>query len=198
MAKKGSLAKRAHLRPNLLRGTCLIPTHRHFGCFANKKINHRFSRWFIWRRRRDSNSRASFLAYALSRGASSTKLEYFSMPAIKGITPILLCTLILQGSGGKGRIRTHGALPPNGFQDRLLRPLGHLSKNRVLSHNSTLQDELSIFFRKYFFVFFSLVLFAQNLSCAAVLCFKKTKTKFTSHQFCLFGIGWPIKHESVF
>ena len=30
--------------------------------------------------------------------------------------------------GGSGGIRTHGAgLPHNGFQDRLLRPLGHAS-----------------------------------------------------------------------
>jgi hypothetical protein len=28
---------------------------------------------------------------------------------------------------GEGGIRTHGALRLNGFQDRLLRPLGHLS-----------------------------------------------------------------------
>ena len=32
-----------------------------------------------WRRRRDSNSRTSFPVYALSRGASSAILEYFSM-----------------------------------------------------------------------------------------------------------------------
>lgn len=29
--------------------------------------------------------------------------------------------------GGEGGIRTHGTLLFNGFQDRLLKPLGHLS-----------------------------------------------------------------------
>ncbi len=31
--------------------------------------------------------------------------------------------------GGGGRIRTHEALTPNGFQDRRLQPLGHSSRN---------------------------------------------------------------------
>jgi hypothetical protein len=33
----------------------------------------------------------------------------------------------LRNSGGGGRIRTHGRLHVNGFQDRRLRPLGHSS-----------------------------------------------------------------------
>ena len=32
-------------------------------------------------------------------------------------------------SGGGSRIRTHGALTLNGFQDRRLKPLGHPSKD---------------------------------------------------------------------
>ena len=35
--------------------------------------------------------------------------------------------LRLEKNGGKGGIRTHGTLLSNGFQDRLLKPLGHLS-----------------------------------------------------------------------
>jgi hypothetical protein len=32
-----------------------------------------------------------------------------------------------QQNGGQGGIRTHGELPHAGFQDRCLKPLGHLS-----------------------------------------------------------------------
>ncbi len=37
--------------------------------------------------------------------------------------------------GGGGRIRTHEALTPNGFQDRRLQPLGHSSKNQPKQYN---------------------------------------------------------------
>ncbi len=42
----------------------------------------------FWRRRRDSNSRDGFPSYALSRGASSTKLEYFSLDYLKNFYKI--------------------------------------------------------------------------------------------------------------
>ena len=35
-------------------------------------------------------------------------------------------------NGGEGGIRTHGTLPHNGFQDRHLQPLGHLSFENIL------------------------------------------------------------------
>ena len=65
---------------------------------------------FLWRRRRDSNSRTSFPAYSLSRGAPSTYL---------GTSPYLLnyrnlrelrapCCW-LKKVGGEGGIRTHGS-----------------------------------------------------------------------------------------
>ena len=68
------------------------------------------------------NPRAGFPTYALSRGASSP-LEYFSRVAF------IQYAIVLHGKiiGGKGGIRTHGTLLLNGFQDRLLKPLGHLS-----------------------------------------------------------------------
>ncbi len=68
------------------------------------------------------NPRAGFPTYALSRGASSP-LEYFS-------TAAAFCSFgLLFQNGGEGGIRTHGTLLFNGFQDRLLKPLGHLSPN---------------------------------------------------------------------
>ena len=58
----------------------------------------------FWRRRRDSNPRASFEpAYALSRGASSP-LEYFSMVAFS-----LNIQLPFKVFGGEDGIRTHGS-----------------------------------------------------------------------------------------
>ena len=37
-------------------------------------------------------------------------------------------------SGGGSRIRTHGALTLNGFQDRRLQPLGHPSRCKIDTH----------------------------------------------------------------
>ncbi len=34
--------------------------------------------------------------------------------------------------GGGGRIRTHETFRPNGFQDRLLQPLGHSSVAKTI------------------------------------------------------------------
>ena len=56
----------------------------------------------LWRRRRDLNPRASYPTYSLSRGASSATW------------------VLLHEIGGGGGIRTHVALTPNGFQDRLV------------------------------------------------------------------------------
>ena len=76
----------------------------------------------FWRRRRDSNPRASFEpAYALSRGASSP-LEYFSMAAfsLNIKLPFLRCWR-------RGWDSNPWLFRVTGFQDRLLKPLGHLS-----------------------------------------------------------------------
>ena len=59
---------------------------------------------FSWRRRRDSNPRASFEpAYALSRGASSP-LEYFSKCNV-----LFYIKLTFLRCGGEDGIRTHGS-----------------------------------------------------------------------------------------
>ena len=68
------------------------------------------------------NPRAGFPTYALSRGASSP-LEYFS----KMVMSLFLFGFSHQKNGGDGRIRTHEPVTANGFQDRLLKPLGHIS-----------------------------------------------------------------------
>lgn len=69
-----------------------------------------------WRRARDSNPRDSFITvYSLSRRAPST----YSASSPRKYS---------QTGGGSG-IRTHGTgKRPNGFQDRLLKPLGHPSR----------------------------------------------------------------------
>ena len=88
-------------------------------CKPKEKVPRKILDTF-WRRRRDSNSRAGCPTYALSRGASSP-LEYFSMITnqnIKmaervGFEPTVPCGI-------------------TGFQDQLLKPLGHLS-NALIS-----------------------------------------------------------------
>ena len=67
---------------------------------------------FVWRGRRDLNSRAGYPTYTLSRGASSP-LEYFRIGDDK------INYSLLRDGGGKG-IRTLVGLLPNGFQDRLV------------------------------------------------------------------------------
>ena len=42
-------------------------------------------------------------------------------------------------SGGEGEIRTLGELPHDGFQDRYLKPLGHLSRCRHLEYFNRLK-----------------------------------------------------------
>ena len=37
-------------------------------------------------------------------------------------------------SGGEGGIRTHGPLRDNGFRDRPIRPLSHLSASELINH----------------------------------------------------------------
>jgi hypothetical protein len=47
-----------------------------------------------------------------------------------------------QDPGGGSRIRTCGALPPSGFQDRRLQPLGHPSRKRLcIPENDRLREE---------------------------------------------------------
>ena len=67
--------------------------------------------WFFWRRRRDLNPRAGHPTYALSRGAPSANL---------GTSP---CTSLAEREGFEPPV-PYGI---TGFQDQLLKPLGHLS-----------------------------------------------------------------------
>ncbi len=92
---------------------------------------------FFWRRRRDSNSRTSFPAYSLSRGAPSTYLG--TSPYIKFSVPSILQGRPMKATGhwwrcfaGDGMWRRRWDSNPRlfrvtGFQDQLLKPLGHLS-----------------------------------------------------------------------
>ena len=75
---------------------------------------------FFWRRRRDLNSRDGFPPYTLSRGASS--------PAWVLLHGEAHYTNCVWKFGGGSEIRTHGSSERvTGFQDQLLKPLGHPS-----------------------------------------------------------------------
>ena len=67
----------------------------------------------FWRRSRDLNPGCDYSHYSLSRGAPSA-------------TWVLPHTYLF--SGGESGIRTHGCFHIAGFQDRFLKPLGHLSE----------------------------------------------------------------------
>ena len=78
---------------------------------------------FLWRRKRDLNPRAGFPTYSLSRGAPSP-LGYFSMA--KNELPIIIQ---LEGDmAERVGFEPTALLRVTGFQDQLLKPLGHLSK----------------------------------------------------------------------
>ena len=99
---------------------------------------------FYWRRRRDSNPRAGFPTYALSRGASSTCLST-SPNAVKLNSkdkPLHVIKVWRQSLPPTGKDCAHWRrrwdsnprlLRVTGFQDRLLKPLGHLSKPDLIS-----------------------------------------------------------------
>ena len=71
-----------------------------------------------WRRRRDSNPRAGFPTYTLSRGASSAYLS----------TSPNRITKNMKKMWRRGRDSNSWYLRITGFQDQLLKPLGHLSR----------------------------------------------------------------------
>lgn len=52
----------------------------------------------------------------------------FPIHSLSRRAPSATRSLLHNFFGGGGRIRTHEALTPNGFQDRRLQPLGHSSK----------------------------------------------------------------------
>ena len=84
---------------------------------ANKKA-HPMVCFFVWRRRRDSNPRAGFPTYTLSRGASSAYLSTSPNRIMKNMKKMWR----------RGRDSNSWYLRITGFQDQLLKPLGHLSR----------------------------------------------------------------------
>ena len=79
----------------------------------------------LWRRTRDLNPRAGFPTYSLSRGAPSP-LGYFCKTYSKTKT---LCQCVVALSMAE-RVGFEPTVPLGitGFQDQLLKPLGHLSR----------------------------------------------------------------------
>ena len=78
-----------------------------------------------WRRKRDLNPRAGFPTYSLSRGAPSP-LGYFCKTYSKTKT-LYQCVVALSMAERVGFEPTV-PLGITGFQDQLLKPLGHLSR----------------------------------------------------------------------
>ena len=68
-----------------------------------------------WRGRRDLNPRAGFIQPTPLAGEPLRPLGYFRR------------SMVFYEIGGESGIRTHGDLRLAGFQDRFLKPLGHLS-----------------------------------------------------------------------
>lgn len=83
--------------------------------------------FFIWRRRGDSNSRTRS---PQSNDLANRPLKPLGYPSTGAIF------------GGEGEIRTRGKLPYDGFQDRCLKPLGHLSSscNKYITTRHILTD----------------------------------------------------------
>ena len=73
----------------------------------------------LWRRRRDLNPRAGYPTYALSRGASSANLSI--SPCRKYHSVFVWVKWRREWDSNPRLLRV------TGFQDQLLKPLGHLS-----------------------------------------------------------------------
>ena len=84
-------------------------------------------RVFSWRSRRDSNSRAGYPTYALSRGASSPTWVLLRMSRERVRWAAIPAYAIVKKVWRRGRDSNPWLFRVTGFQDRLLKPLGHLS-----------------------------------------------------------------------
>ena len=94
------------------------------GFAAKNKKTRLFQVWFLWRRRGDSNPRTVLPAYSLSRGAPYSHLG----------TSAWLQVWVNYEVVGDFKWRREWDSNPRllrvtGFQDRLLKPLGHLSSS---------------------------------------------------------------------
>ena len=100
--------------------------------FIDKKRRSKVNFAPTWRRRRDSNPRTDFSVYSLSRGAPYSHLG--------------TSATINSASSGKRWRREWDSNPRllrvTGFQDRLLKPLGHLS---LLISNSEANESIPYF-----------------------------------------------------
>ncbi len=91
-----------------------------------------FHNFYLWRRRRDLNPRASYPTYTLSRGASSP-LEYFSKGDYYKIFVQRYASNDLFFLAERVGFEPTVPFGITGFQDQLLKPLGHLSTNILFS-----------------------------------------------------------------
>ncbi len=122
--------------------------------FQKKQKNQTEKSGFIWRRRGDSNPRTVLPAYSLSRGAPYSHLgtSYFCMAA-SSVRHIQF----LERKWRREWDSNPRLLRVTGFQDRLLKPLGHLSNLASIRCESYLITPLLstvIFFFSHSFLFF--------------------------------------------
>ena len=110
------------------------------------RIAKRFFKGFLWRRWRDSNSRAGFPTYALSRGASSPTWVHLRVVTLNIVYSVLLPK---RKDGGEGGIRTHGSLESPVFKTGSLNRSDTSPNNRttatlLLYHTVFLKSTLNI------------------------------------------------------
>ena len=140
-------------------------------------------RGFFWRRRRDSNPRAGFPTYALSRGASSPTWVLLQLVAFLWKL-FCFCCHASKTIGGEGGIRTRGSHRVTGFQDQLHKPLGHLSIyasaagywQRILLYHNTEQKSSSFF--RFLLLFISYTPFTAFMPNSSKLLLPNTRQRY--------------------
>ena len=108
----------------------------------------------------------------------------------------------LRISGGRGRIRTHGRVNVNGFQDRRLRPLGHSSTiNLDVQRTKRNNDchfllKVNKIFHFFYFCRFFTFLCEMQLLMITKMCIRYKKFAIYSFLFKIFGIFFA-EHSAV-
>ena len=115
---------------NVAGNTAREQTITNAGFSGIKKPSYEGYKCLIWRRDRDSNPRYTFTAYTRLAGERLQPTRPSLRESACAVASIH-CPIAKSGgvgfAGGGSRIRTHGPCRDNGFQDRLLQPLGHPS-----------------------------------------------------------------------
>ena len=121
------------------------------GYFANQPTENKNPRLSLgcddnWRRERDSNPRWNFRPILAQQASAFSQLGHLSKKIFPKFFYIKLRSNFI---GGGSRIRTHGGVTLNGFQDRRFQPLSHPSAKSLLCYHFAVSGSIHISLLEY-------------------------------------------------